>query len=172
MNILRGTSFLLAAGLVLSARAASVEACYVRTEPFDVPAASGAASGATSSPAQSFVGLRRKTEQLFDVEISVTNESDATCLVSGVAKLRGEPGAEVLGVVVRPDPSRKSGRTGTLCQVFVQLTPAAIELQTTPGSCQAQALCEGKVELNGQRFEHTSKVPLQTKAPCFVKRAP
>lgn len=147
--------------------AASPAACYVRTEPFDAPVAGGAAS----APAQSYVGLRRKTEQLFEVDISVSSSNDATCSVSGVARLRGEPGTEVLGIVVRPDPSRKSGRTGNLCQVFVQLTPAAIELRTTPGACQAQALCEGKVELNGQRFEHVSKVPAGTKAPCFERRA-
>ncbi|MBX3607739.1 MAG: hypothetical protein KF788_20870 [Piscinibacter sp.] len=159
---------LLAASGTFPATAASPAACYVRTEAFDLPAASGAAS----VPAQSYVGLRRKTDQLFDVELSVTDASEATCSVSGVARLRGEPGAEVLGIVVRPDPSRKSGRTGTLCQVFVQLTAEAIELRTTPAACQAQALCEGRVELNGQRFEHASKLPPGAPGPCFERRTP
>lgn len=168
VNTLRITVAALLAGSALAAAAASGDACYVRTEAFDAPPAADSAS----APAQSFVGLRRKTDQLFEVDISVATADDAVCAVSGVAKLRGEPGAEVLGLVVRPDPSRKSGRTGTLCQVFVQLTPAAIELRTTPSSCQAQALCEGKVELNGQRFEHVSKLPAGAKGPCFARRAP
>lgn len=138
--------------------------CYVR--------AAAEAAASASAPSTDHVGLRRKSDKLFDVDISVTGPADATCAVSGVAKLQGEPGAEVLGLVVRPDPSRKSGRTGTLCQVFVRLSPAAVELATTPGACQAQALCEGKVELNGQRFEHATRLPAGTRGPCFEKRAP
>jgi hypothetical protein len=168
VKTLSASAVLLLASLAPPSYGASVAACYARTEPFNAPAVEGAAS----APAQSYVGLRRKTEQLFEVEISVSSSNAATCSVSGVARLRGEPGAEVLGIVVRPDPSRKSGRTGNLCQVFVHLTPAAIELRTTPTSCQAQALCEGKVELNGQRFEHVSKVPAGIKGPCFAKPAP
>jgi hypothetical protein len=140
----------------------SADACYVRAEP---PAADGTAS----APATSHLGLRRKTEQLFEVDISVSGPGDANCAVNGVARLRGEPGAEVLGLVIRPDPARKSGRSGTLCQVFVQLTPAAVELRTTRSSCQAQSLCEGRIELNGQRFEHDSKLPGGANGPCFGK---
>lgn len=152
-----------AAGLAAPVRA--TDACYVRA---DAPAAEGAASAAIAS----HLGLRRKTEQLFEVDLAVAGPGDANCAVNGVARLRGEPGAEVLGLVIRPDPAKKTGRSGTLCQVFVQLTPAAVELRTTPSSCQAQALCEGRVELNGQRFEHASKLPAGAHGPCFEKRAP
>jgi len=136
----------------------STDACYVRAEP-----------SAASAAARSHLGLRRKTEQLFEVDISVSGPGDATCAVNGVARLRGEPGAEVLGLVIRPDPARKSGRSGTLCQVFVQLTPAAVELRTTHSSCQAQSLCEGRIELNGQRFDHDAKLPAGSPGPCFAK---
>jgi hypothetical protein len=152
------------AGVAFAAPRESLDACYVRP----AEAAADAASVA-SAPGPAFVGLRRKSEQLFELDISVSGPGDATCAVSGVARLRGEPGSEALAMVVRPDPSRKSGRSGTLCQVFVQLTPAGVELRTTPASCQAQALCEGKVDLNGQRFEHASKQPAGTRGPCFAR---
>lgn len=145
------------------------DACYVKAEPAESPAS---AASAASAGAQSFIGLRRKSDKLFELDISIAGPNDATCAVSGVAKPRGDAGAETLAMVVRPDPSRKSGRSGTLCQIFVQLTPAALELRTTPTPCQAQALCEGKVELNGQRFDHASKLPAGTKGPCFEKRTP
>lgn len=159
---------LAAAGLALAGAASlaapgrSADACYVRAEP---PMADASAPAA----APSHLGLRRKTEQLFDVDISVSGPGDATCAISGVARLRGEPGAEVLGLVIRPDPARKTGRSGTLCQVFVQLTPAAVELRTTRSSCQAQSLCEGRVELDGQRFVHDAKLPAGSPGPCFAK---
>jgi len=151
-----------------AACSAPAGACYVRVEPFDALPAAGPAS----APALSHVGLRRKTAELFEVDLSVSGPDQATCTVSGVARLRGDPGAEVLGLVIRPDPSRKSGRSGTLCQVFVQLTAAGVELRTTPSSCQAQALCEGRVDLNGQRFESASMVPVGSGSPCFAGRAP
>ena len=148
----------------------AMNACYVRDETFAAaPAASGAAA---PRAAQSFLGIRRKTDQLFELDISVAGDSDTVCSLTGVARLRGEPGRELLGLVVRPDPGRKAGRTGTLCQVFVQLTPAALVLRTTPSSCQAQALCEGKVELDGQRFEPAAKLAAGTAGPCFERRAP
>jgi hypothetical protein len=140
--------------------------CYVRTEPFDAIASPGAAS----APAQSFVGLRRKTAELFEVDLSVSGPERAACAVSGVARLRGDPGAEVLGIVIRPDPSRTSGRSGTLCQVFVQLSATGVELRTTPAPCQAQALCEGRIDLNGQRFDNASKLPAGADSPCFAAR--
>lgn len=151
------------AGAAFAAPRESLDACYVRT--VDVAAA---AASAASAPGPAFVGLRRKSDQLFELDISVSGPGDATCAVSGLARLRGEPGSEALAMVVRPDPSRKSGRSGTLCQVFVQLTPTGVELRTTPASCQAQALCEGKVDLNGQRFEHASKQAAGTRWPCFA----
>jgi hypothetical protein len=148
------------AGLAAPGRTA--DACYVRPE-------ASAAEGAASATTAGHLGLRRKTEQLFEVDISVSGPGDATCAVSGVARLRGEPGAEVLGLVIRPDPARKTGRSGTLCQVFVQLTPKAVELRTTRSSCQAQSLCEGRIELDGQRFAHELKLPAGSSGPCFAK---
>jgi len=154
----------LAGAASLAAPGRGADACYVRVEP---PAADASAPAAAS--ASSHLGLRRKTEQLFEVDIAVSGPGDATCTVGGVARLRGEPGAEVLGLVIRPDPARKTGRSGTLCQVFVQLTPAAVELRTTRSSCQAQSLCEGRVELDGQRFVHETKLPAGSPGPCFAK---
>jgi hypothetical protein len=145
-----------------------LNACYVRAEAF----AASAPESAEARVTQSHVGVRRKTEQLFELDVSVSGPGDATCSLTGLAKLRGEPGQEALAMVVRPDPTRKTGRTGTLCQVFVHLTADAVELRTTPTSCQAQSLCEGKVELNGQRFESATKVPTGTPGPCFDRRAP
>lgn len=141
----------------LPAGAAPAATCYVRAE----AGAEGAAS---------FLGLRRKTDKLFDVDLSVSTAPDTSCSVGGVAKLQGEPGSEVLGLVVRPDPSRKSGRSGNLCQVFVRLTAEGVEIATTPTACQAQALCEGKVELDGQRFAHATRLAPGAPGPCFEKR--
>lgn len=166
MKALRTGILAVAAAATASSGAAPSSSCYVR------PEAAATAESAASSAAPSFLGIRRKSDKLFDIDLSVSTSGDATCSVSGVAKIQGEPGSEVLGLVVRPDPSRKSGRTGTLCQVFVRLSTAAVELATTPTSCQAQALCEGKVELNGQRFEHATKLPPDSKGPCFAKSAP
>lgn len=164
-------ALLMAASGSHAAPGGSMNTCYVREEAF---AAASAASGAAAAPraAQSHLGIRRKTDQLFELDIAVAGDSDSVCSLSGVARLRGEPGKEVLGLVVRPDPGRKAGRTGTLCQVFVQLTPAALVLRTTPSSCQAQALCEGKVELDGQRFEPAAQLAAGTAGPCFERRAP
>ena len=156
------------AGACHAAPRDSLNVCYVRTEAFAV----SAPEGADARVAQSHVGVRRKTEQLFELDVSVSGPDGATCSLTGVAKLRGEPGQEALAMVVRPDPTRKTGRTGTLCQVFVHLTPDAVELRTTPSSCQAQSLCEGKVELNGQRFESATKVLAGTPGPCFERRTP
>ena len=159
---------LAAAGLCHAAPRESLDVCYLRAE---APAAS-AAESAEARPVQSFVGLRRKSDRLFELDISVAGPDGAACFVTGVARLRGEPGQESLALVVRPDPGRTTARSGTLCQVFVQLTSTAVELRTTPSACQAQLLCEGRVEINGQRFEHAAKLPIGAKGPCFERRAP
>ena len=67
-------------------------------------------------------------------------------------------------------PVEWSGRSGNLCQVFVRLTAEGVEIATTPTACQAQALCEGKVELDGQRFTHATRLAPGTPGPCFEKR--
>ena len=43
-------------------------------------------------------------------------------------------------------------------------------MRTTPASCQAQALCEGRIDLNGQRFDDASKLPAGADSPCFAAR--
>lgn len=161
-------ALLVLAATLTAARGAPADACYVRMEAFDATAVAGAAS----APAQSFVGVRRKTRYLFDVDISIAGPDQAVCSVSGVARLRGELGADVLGLVVRPDVRRRAGDAASPCQVFVQLTASSVEVRTTPSSCQAQSLCEGKVELDGQRFEPSSKRPPGSSAPCFGSRVP
>lgn len=160
---------LLAAGCTMGAGAAprgAFDACFVR------PLAAEAAASSAVAAGPSHVGIRRKTEQLFELDISVSADALTSCQLAGTARLRGEPGAEVLGMVVRPDPSRKAGRSGTLCQVFVRLTPDGLELKTTPAACQAQALCEGKVGLDGQRFDAASRLAAGATGPCFAKTTP
>jgi hypothetical protein len=142
--------------------------CFVRPDTVSVKAG----ENGESRQAQSYLGLRPKGTQLFELDISVAGDNAAVCSVNGVARLRGEPGRETLALVVRPDPTFKNVRTGTLCQVFVQLTPTAVELATTQSSCRAQALCGGQVQLHGQRFENSTKLPATEKGPCFSTRAP
>lgn len=156
----------------LGAPAQAQTACYVRVEA--APAASGASAPQGSDvplPAQSHIGIRRKTDKLFDLDIAVAGPGDALCTVGGVARVSGEKGREALAMVVRPDLQRKTARSGTLCQVFVHLTPTAVELRTTPSSCQAQSLCDGRVDLNGQRFEQAARLPAGAEGPCFDRRA-
>jgi len=147
----------------------ALDACYVRAESFAGSAPAGTYAGAD----QSHFGVRRKTTQLFELDISVNGPGGATCSLTGVARLRGDPGQEVLAMVVRPDRPATTVRTEASCQVLVQLTAAAaIELRTTPSSCRAQSLCEGRVELDGQRFESSTRLPTGTTGPCFERRAP
>jgi hypothetical protein len=157
------------AALVIVCHAAPARAqaaCYVRVE-----AATEAASAPQPTQTQSHIGMRRKTDKLFDLDIAVVGPGDALCTVGGVARVSGEKGREALAMVVRPDPLSKTARTGTLCQVFVHLTPTAVELRTTPSACKAQSLCDGRVELNGQRFEQAARLPAGTNGPCFERRA-
>lgn len=146
------------------------DACYVRAESFT---ASGPAAGTRAGTDQSHVGVRRKTPQLFELDVSVNGPGGATCSLAGVARLRGETGQEVLAMVVRPDRPATTASPATPCQLIVHLTAAAaIELRTTPSACRAQALCEGRVELNGQRFEPATRLPTGAAGPCFERRSP
>lgn len=147
---------------------AALNVCFVRSDTVSIKVGENGESRA----AQSHLGLRPKGTQLFELDISVAGDNEAVCSVNGMARLRGEPGRETLALVVRPDPTFKNVRTGTLCQVFVQLTPTAVELATTQSSCRAQALCGGQVQLHGQRFEHSTKLGATEKGPCFGSRAP
>ena len=147
----------------------ALDACYVRADSF----AASAPLGTYASSDRSHVGIRRKSTQLFELDISVNAPGAATCALTGVARLRGEPGHESLAMPVRPDRPGTQAGAGALCQVFVHLTAgAAIELRTTPNSCQAQSLCEGRVELNGQRFEPETRLPAGAAGPCFERRTP
>ena len=154
-----------------AAPAAAQTACYVRAEPrAATPLA--ASQGVDARAAQSHVGMRRKNDKLFEIDISVVGADNAVCTVGGVARLSGAAGKEALAMPVRPDPLRKGVPGGALCQVFVHLTATAVELRTTPRACRAQALCEGKVELDGQRFDAASRLPTDAPAPCFERRVP
>jgi hypothetical protein len=146
----------------------ALNVCYVRADTVSVT--SGGNTEARTM--QSYLGLRPKGTQLFEVDVSVVGPNASVCSVSGVARLRGEAGHELLAMVVRPEPGRKSERSDALCQVFVQLTPTAVELATTQSACQAQSLCGGQVQLHGQRFELAAKLPSTAKGPCFEQRAP
>ena len=142
-----------------------VDGCYVRPEPG--PAAAGGASGS----AQSYLGLRRKGTQLVEVNVAVAGANGAVCSVAGVAKWRGSPGAEYLSLVVRPDSGVQRNSVNALCQLRIQGTPTAVELATTESSCQAQSLCAGMVQLNGQRFELSGRVSAAG-GPCFASPVP
>ena len=146
------------------------DACYVRAESLAAAAAGSTRAGTDHS----HVGVRRRTPQLLeDFDISVNGPGGATCSLAGVARLRGEPGQEMLAMVVRPDHPATTAPAAAPCQLFVHLTAAAaIELRTTPSACQAQALCEGRVELDGQRFESATRLPAGAAGPCFERRSP
>ncbi len=154
-----------------AAPAAAQTACYVRAES-RAAAPLATSQGADTRAAQSHVGMRRKSDKLFELDISVAGADNAVCTVGGVARLSGAAGKESLAMAVRPDPSRKGVPSGTLCQVFVHLTATAVELRTTPRACRAQALCEGRVELDGQRFDATTRLAADAPAPCFERRVP
>lgn len=168
MRIAMSIAVALSSAACLAAPNAPLDVCFVRSDTVSITV------GENKEPraAQSYLGLRPKGTQLFELDISLAGDNEAVCSVSGVARLRGQPGRETLALVVRPDPTFKNVRSGTLCQVFVQLTPTAVELATTPSSCRAQSLCGGRVELNGQRFENATKLAATEKGPCFSPRAP
>lgn len=118
---------------------------------------------------QSHLGLRRKGTQLVEVSVAIAGADGAVCSIAGVAKVLGSPGAEYLSLVVRPD----GGSSPKVpCQLRVQGTPTAVELTTTEPSCQAQSVCGGQVQLNGQRFELSARVPDGVKGPCFAPPPP
>ena len=138
-----------------------VDGCYVRPEP---------ASPAASGVSQSHLGLRRQGTQLVEVNVAVAGANGAVCSVAGIAKWRGGPGAEYLSLVVRPDSGLQRHPGHALCQLRIQGTPTAVELATTEPSCQAQSLCAGAVQLDGQRFELSGRVPAAG-GPCFASPA-
>jgi len=138
---------------------------YKRPEPALSPA-----SGA-NGPTQSYLGLRRKGTQLVEVNVAVAGANGAVCSVAGIAKWRGSAGAEYLSLVVRPDSGVQRNSVNALCQLRIQSKPTAVELATTEPSCQAQSLCAGMVQLNGQRFELSERVSTAG-GPCFASPVP
>jgi len=141
--------------------------CHVRHDTVLPPAADGGPAASLVS-ARSHLGLRRKSTQLFDVDLSVTGPNGATCAVSGVARLRGSPGHEFLMLVVRPDAGLPRPRSAALCQLYVQATASGMQINLTEEACQAQSLCGGQVRLQGQRFGAESRLPAGTGGPCFA----
>lgn len=128
------------------------EGCYLGHEP---------------AASLSHLGVRRKSTQLFEIDLSVPGPNLATCSLNGVARLRVSAGEEVLAMVVRPDAGSPAGRGAGLCQLFLKEGPSAIDISTTEPACQAQLLCGGRVSLQGRRFELAGRLPAGSKGPCF-----
>lgn len=144
---------------------AHVDACFVRAEPAVLAQSSTVRSVATESR----LGIRRRTGQLFDVELSVVGPQGALCAVSGVARLRE---GEVLALPVRPEGAASGKAVSTPCLVYLRAAPDAVEITTTEGACQAQSLCGGQVQLQGQRFKLATRVPSSSRSQCFARPAP
>ena len=117
---------------------------------------------------ESRLGIRRRSGQLFDVELAVVGADGALCAVSGVARLRA---GEALVLPVRPDLARGAKPPATPCLVTLRSAAGAVEVTITEAACQAQALCAGKVQLHGQRFEPATRVPAGGRSPCFAAPA-
>lgn len=153
---------------VAAARAepfAYADACFVRAEP--LPPAS--ASNVVPAASESRVGIRRKTGQLFDVELSVVGPDGALCSVSGVARLR--PG-DLLVLPVRPESGKAAKPAATPCLVSLRAGPDSLEITTTEAACQAQSLCAGQVQLHGQRFDVATRVTASDRNRCFAASPP
>lgn len=142
------------------------DACFVRPEalPANIKPDQG--------PAQSYVGFRRKTQLLFDVELSVVGPNASVCSVSGVARLRSGPEGEFLVFPVRPDAGATGKRGAMPCLVSIRSSASAIDVTNTEAACQAQALCGGQVRLQGQRFEPGTRLAAGTRWPCFARSTP
>jgi hypothetical protein len=154
--------------VALPAAAQLSEACYVRYE----PAPEAGASAPAADAVRSHIGIRRERSQLFAVDISLSVPGGANCSLSGVARLRGTPGQEMLAFPVRQDATVPRSATGVPCQVFVQLTPTALVLATSEDACKAAPLCEGVIDVHGQRFDLGGKVAAGQRGPCFDRRLP
>lgn len=140
------------------------DACFIRAEPRQASSASNVVPAASESR----LGIRRKTGQLFDVELSVVGPDGALCSVAGVARLR--PG-DVLVLPVRPEGAKAAKPPAAPCLVSLRSLPESVEISTTEAACQAQSLCAGQVQLHGQRFELATRLPASGKNPCFAPAA-
>lgn len=137
------------------------DVCFVRSE----PRPAGAASNIVPAATESRLGIRRKTGQLFDVELSVVGADGALCTIAGIARLR--PG-DVLVLPVRQEATRTAKPPPSPCLVSLRNLGTAIEVATTEATCQAQSLCAGQVQLNGQRFELSTRLPAGGTSACFA----
>ena len=153
----------LGAGTAQAEPSVPADACFVRAE--SRPA--GAASNVVPAAMESRLGIRRKTGQLFDVELSVVGADGALCSISGVARLR--PG-DVLVLPVRPEGGKGTKPPATPCLVSLKNLGTSIEIATTEAACQAQSLCAGQVQLNGQRFDLASRLPAGGGNACFANK--
>jgi len=161
---IRAIAGLLAGALAGTAGAEPValaDACFVRPE----PRPAGAASNVVPAAAESRLGIRRKTGQLFDVELSVLGTDGALCTIAGVARLR--PG-DVLVLPVRQEAARTAKPPQSPCLVSLRNLGTSIEVGTSESACQAQSLCAGQVQLNGQRFELSTRLPVGGTSACFA----
>jgi hypothetical protein len=136
------------------------DACLVRDD------SSAALQGSTLEPraAQDHLGWRQKTGRLFEVELSA-GQGLAACSVVGTARLRGGPEGNDLILPVRPEGG--GARGGAPCLVTIHLSATSATVTTTETSCRAQALCGGRIQLQGQTFEIAHRVP-DAKGPCFA----
>jgi len=154
--------------LVAAAQAepfAYADACFVRAEPPQPPSTPRVVPAASESR----LGIRRRTGELFDVELSVVGPDGALCSVSGVARLR--PGEELV-LPVRPDSAKTAKPPATPCLVTLRTTPQALEIITSEAACQAQSLCAGQVQLHGQRFDLATRLAASDRNRCFAASPP
>ena len=164
----RSLLFALLASPLVSANAepfTHVDACFVRAEPAVLAQSSTVRSVATESR----LGIRPRTGQLFDVELSVVGPQGALCAVSGVARLRE---GDVLALPVRPEGAASAKAVSPPCLVYFRAVADAVEITTTEGACQAQSLCGGQVQLQGQRFELATRVSSSSRSQCFARPPP
>jgi len=140
---------------------AHVDACFIRAE--SRPPAT--ATKVVPAASESRLGIRRRTGQLFDVELSVLGPDGVLCSVSGVARLR--PG-EVLALPVRPEIGKAAQAPATPCLVYLRATSEALDITTTEAACQAQSLCAGQVQLHGQRFDLATRVVASDRNRCLA----
>lgn len=164
----RRTFLATACSITLPAAAQLSEACYVRYEP---PIEAGASAPAPDA-VRSHIGIRRERSQLFAVDIHLSVPGGASCSLNGVARLRGTSGQEMLAFPIRQDATVPRTAGGVPCQVFVQLTPTALVLATSEDACKAAPLCDGLIDVHGQRFDLGGKVAAGQRGPCFERRSP
>jgi hypothetical protein len=160
---------LLLAAACAPAAAQREEVCVARVE---AATASAGSASATPELLRSHLGIRPRRQQLFDFELAVSLPGGTQCAISGVARVRGAPGQEVLAFPIRPEAGAPRRPVRVPCQIIVQRTSTALIVTTTEEACQADPPCGGVVPLHGQRFELASTVPAGVQGPCFARAGP